>query len=135
MFATDYESNAYNEKSPLVNPPANFPPPSQESTADFLVPANMQFQQVPPLGAGTSGTPPPPKKKAAARAHHIISPNSEMDQYFEEGEKKSREVDYAPSTKGGAGVPPPPKMGSSLPPPPKSGGPPKDRTPSPLNQE
>jgi hypothetical protein len=140
MFSTDYESNTYNEKAPLIASPTGVPPPQQESTADFLVPANLQFanavpgQQIPPLGAGTSGTPPPPKKKTAARAHHNISPNTEMDQYFEEGEKKSREVDYAPSVKSAAGVPPPPKIGS-LPPPPKTGPPPKGRSPSPLNQE
>jgi hypothetical protein len=140
MFSTDYESNTYNEKASLITSPTELVSPPQESTADFLVPANLQFanaitgQQIPPLGFGTSGTPPPPKKKAAVRAHHHISPSTEMDQYFEEGEKKSREVDYAPSVKTAAGIPPPPKIGS-LAPPPKSGPPPKDRTPSPLGQE
>ena len=37
-----------------------------------------------------------------------------MDEYFQEGEAKSREMDNAPSPVGGAkGVPPPPKAGGA----------------------
>lgn len=35
-----------------------------------------------------------------------------MDEYFKEGEAKSRELDHAPSESRAKGVPPPPKVGS-----------------------
>lgn len=90
------------------------------SAPEFLVPANMPFQ---------SKSPPPPTggagKAKKARAHHVYAaPTAELDDYFKEGEQKSREQDHAPSTESGS-VPPPPKIGG----PPRAGGPPKTGTP------
>lgn len=45
-----------------------------------------------------------------------------MDDYFKEGEEKSKEEDFVPKSK--SPVPPPPKMGG-----PPRGGPPKSATP------
>ncbi|KAF2169444.1 hypothetical protein M409DRAFT_20663 [Zasmidium cellare ATCC 36951] len=83
------------------------------SGGEFLVPANMQ--------PSTSPGPPPkgaPGGKARkARAHH--APAAGLDDYFAEGEQKSRELDGTST----------PKKDSSLPPPPpKAGGPPKAET-------
>ncbi|KAJ8070276.1 hypothetical protein OCU04_000659 [Sclerotinia nivalis] len=76
-----------------------------EEPGEFLVPAQ--------LAAPVSAT--PARKKEKKHAHN---PNNFMDDYFMEGEKKSRELDHAPSTKTG-GVPPPPKAGG----PPRAGTP------------
>lgn len=90
------------------------PPPG-----DFLVPANMAFEKAgspgPPTSAGA--------KSKKQRAHHNVSPSKGLDDYFAEGEKKSKEEDYAPTGKSG-GVPPPPKAGG----PPK--GPPQSSAPA-----
>ncbi|KAF2433778.1 hypothetical protein EJ08DRAFT_647075 [Tothia fuscella] len=83
------------------------PPTPQLPIGDFLVPANIPtLQSSNPIIA-----PPPAKKKVAQRAHHVVSPNSGLDQYFQEGEAKSREEDHGSSSKSGAGIPPPPKIG------------------------
>lgn len=84
----------------------------------FLVPANMASP--PPLsspaGNNLSVAPPPSETRHAARRggktrhHTAISPNRAFDEYFAEGEQKSREQDYTPSRKG-TPLPPPPKAG------------------------
>lgn len=80
--------------------------PSEPS--DFLVPAQLVTS---PHVTG-------PARKKDKKAH---APNKNfMDDYFTEGEKKSREVDFAPGAKS---TPPPP--------PPKAGGPPKPVGPPP----
>lgn len=84
--------------------PATGPPPA----ADFLVPAQV-VDAAPVASAG-----PPRGKKKDRHDRHGQNPNAMMDDYFKEGEKKSRELDHAPS---GRRTP--------LPPPPKAGGPPK----------
>ncbi|KAK3310540.1 GRASP55/65 PDZ-like domain-containing protein [Chaetomium strumarium] len=84
------------------------PPPPPSSSADFLVPAQMADTQAAPVSA-------PPRSKKKERPHHG-APNL-MDDYFKEQEKKSRELDNAPS-----------RTSSPLPPPPK-GGPPRAAPP------
>lgn len=78
---------------------------------DFLVPAQL-------------ATPPPPStagKKKDRKHAHGHSPNKNfMDDYFMEGEKKSKELDHAPSAR--ATPPPPPPKAAG---PPKGTGPPK----------
>jgi GRASP55/65 PDZ-like domain len=99
-----------NEKSVLSGSPA---PPMGPS--EFLIPADMEFQHSsPPPGAGQ------PKRDRKARAHAQILPSGELDDYFKEGEEKSREMDNAPTLKAGSNVPPPPKAGALPPPPPKA---------------
>ncbi|CCD45467.1 putative golgi reassembly stacking protein [Botrytis cinerea BcDW1] len=83
-----------------------------QEPGEFLVPAQ--------LAAPVTTT--PARKKEKKHGHN---PNNFMDDYFMEGEKKSRELDHAPSTKSG-GVPPPPKAGG----PPRSGTP-KAASPAP----
>ncbi|KAF1988325.1 hypothetical protein K402DRAFT_392077 [Aulographum hederae CBS 113979] len=95
-------------------------PPAGEG--GFLVPANMNMPP-PPNAAGIVSPPPkspspglppkgPPRSTKKARAHHAISPSAGLDDYFKEGEEKSRELDYGGgSTKGAGFVPPPPRMG------------------------
>jgi hypothetical protein len=86
-------------------------PGGPTAAPEFLIPANMDFQKPsPPPGAG------PPKRERKARVHAHISPSLEIDEYFREGEEKSREQDHAPTSKAASGVPPPPRVG----PPPKA---------------
>jgi len=116
---TLFES-ALDEKRPVSSSSTPVAASQHAPATEFLVPANMPFQ---------SKSPPPPTgghgKAKKARAHHAYAaPTAGLDDYFKEGEQKSLEQDYAPSTKPGP-VPPPPKIGG----PPRAGGPPKTRTP------
>jgi hypothetical protein len=111
LFETENARFSNEEPRPLSGGDASqfFVPAAaaaSEST-DFLVPAQIVSQ---PVG-GSHG-----KKKDKKHGHN---PNKMMDDYFMEGEKKSRELDYAPSA--ATPPPPPPKSGG----PPKAGGPPK----------
>ena len=86
--------------------------PAAAST-EFLVPANQLGAQGPPLpGKSVS----PAHGRSARKKHHGISPKRAMDEYFAEGEKKSKEQDFTPAVKGVA-------------PPPKAGGPPRGTSP------
>jgi hypothetical protein len=114
MFTT---SNSFDEKRGIS--PAPFDAPQQGG--DFLIPANLPVSPPPPKSG--SPAPPPPGGRKKPRAHHNITPgtSSGLDQYFEEQEQQSREVDRPSSTvKSGSGVAPPPKAG----PPPKVTSPP-----------
>lgn len=83
-------------------------------SGDFLVPANLNLSATsPPPSTGVTGEKKNPRKQ---RVHHAISPTAGLDDYFAEGEQKSRELDNAPTPK--------PNV-SALPPPPKAGGPPR----------
>lgn len=88
-------------------------------TGHFLVPANMTSPP-PPL---SSGAPAGAAAAAAAAGSKTrrgpgksrpagVSPSRGIDEYFAEGEQKSKEQDYAPS-RHGTPLPPPPKVGSS----------------------
>jgi hypothetical protein len=94
-----------------------------ESSAEFVVPAQMTS---PPPPLVTS----PSQRKERKPGHGLGKGRGDklMDDYFMEGEKKSREVDYAPSVKGD--VPPPPKAGG-----PPIGGPPRGKSPAKVNPE
>ncbi|KAI4794728.1 hypothetical protein E4T45_12322 [Aureobasidium sp. EXF-8846] len=79
---------------------------------DFLVPANLNLSATtPPASISMGGE----KKGGRKQRVHAISPTAGLDDYFAEGEQKSREMDNAPT----------PKPTSGLPPPPKAGGPPR----------
>ncbi|KAJ5720591.1 uncharacterized protein N7483_008525 [Penicillium malachiteum] len=79
---------------------------------NFLVPANMA--SIPPLPSHPKVTSPPPEGRSPsnrrAKPRHVA--NLTFDDYFAEGEQKSREQDFAPSRKG-TPLPPPPKIGVS----------------------
>ncbi|KAL2270104.1 hypothetical protein VTJ83DRAFT_2288 [Remersonia thermophila] len=112
MFDTDLVAGAS-----AGAPVATGPSPPLSEPADLLVPAQMVAAQVAPVTA------PPPRGKKKERAHHHGPPNL-MDDYFKEGEKKSRELDRAPS-RTSSPLPPPPKGG------PPRGGPPRAGVASP----
>ncbi|KAK3679569.1 hypothetical protein LTR37_021407 [Vermiconidia calcicola] len=95
-------------------------PPLDAQGGGFLVPANMQTLP--------STSPPPPRsgpspsgKPKKQRTHHTAVPAAGLDDYFAEGEQKSRELDKGSS----------PKPSGNLPPPPPKGGPPKASSPAP----
>ncbi|KAL4896102.1 GRASP55/65 PDZ-like domain-containing protein [Aspergillus ambiguus] len=87
----------------------------------FLVPADMAS---PPLASSQARTasespvsnPPRGTRRAGRTRHAAVSPNRAFDDYFAEGEQKSKEQDFAPSRKG-TPLPPPPKAGVKSPPP------------------
>ncbi|KAJ5220932.1 uncharacterized protein N7469_009819 [Penicillium citrinum] len=102
-------------------PEASSTGPQYGTPGQFLVPANMASP--PPLASQTSVTSPPDARSSSSRrgkTRPSVSPNRAFDDYFAEGEQKSREQDYAPSRKG-----------TPLPPPPKAGVSPDSSTPAP----
>lgn len=122
LFET--ETARFSNEEPRLSPsPQLFTPATLPVTGgDFLIPAQLSTPP-PPQGGPPQNTSHLPSRKKKA---HGASPNKMMDDYFLEGEKKSRELDYAPSSKGSA-VPPPPKAGG----PPKNGSPVKTESPQP----
>ncbi|KAL9942933.1 hypothetical protein D7B24_000501 [Verticillium nonalfalfae] len=78
---------------------------TETPSEDLLVPAQL-VSAAPPVGVPTRS-----KKKE----RHGHSPNALMDDYFKEGEEKSRALDHAPKSSGT--VAPPPKAGAPPPPP------------------
>lgn len=94
-------------------PPANL---DTEGQSEFLVPANMPGLAAPSPPPASGGPP-----LGLGRAKKSRAPVSGLDDYFAEGEQKSREIDK-PST---------PKAAANLPPPPRAGGPPKANSPAP----
>lgn len=107
LFETENARFSNEEGRPLSGGETSqfFVPAVASEPTDFLVPAQLVS---PPTTHG--------KKREKKHSH---SPNKMMDDYFMEGEKKSRELDYVPSAKS-TPPPPPPKTGG----PPKAGGPP-----------
>ena len=93
---------------------------SNSKSTDLLVPATLASPPPPPPVAATPTGPP----RASRKARKIVSPNSAFDEYFKEGEQKSKEEDFAPA---GKSAPPPP-------PPSKLGGPPPVKSPAPETQ-
>lgn len=87
----------------------------------FLVPANMVSP--PPLSAPnralSSASPSnnrfPATRRGGRTRHMGVSPSLAFDEYFAEGEQKSKEQDYIPSRKG-TPLPPPPKAAVASPP-------------------
>ncbi|KAL2870945.1 putative Golgi reassembly stacking protein [Aspergillus lucknowensis] len=73
----------------------------------FLVPANMTS---PPPWASTGSAPQAKHHGRKARGGARASPHKVFDDYFAEGEQKSKEQDHVPSRKG-TPLPPPPKVG------------------------
>ena len=107
LFETENARFSNEEPRPLSGSGEYFVPGEAATPGDFLVPAQLVSPPPTSVPAPTAG-----RKKERKHGH---SPNKGMmDDYFMEGEKKSRELDHAPNAK----VTPPP-------PPPKAGGPPK----------
>ncbi|KAI9803834.1 MAG: hypothetical protein M1825_001714 [Sarcosagium campestre] len=133
LFETARLSNDYDpdraataaKSSPAAAPLLSAPPFSSSSSSpssEFLVPA-AQLAGATELRTSSTSTLKPREKTRGARPVGGTSPSRAMDDYFREGEEKSREEDHAPSgntNKAGRHLspPPPPKAGSGPPPPP-----------------
>lgn len=120
LFSTD--SASFDEKRPLSSS-SNLPPAAGSAgSTEMFVPAIALASKSPPPGAGAgagAGAPPPKRKPRAHHAHATPGGGGDgLDDYFKEGEQKSKEEDHAPKRTGS--VPPPPKVGG-----PPMGGPPK----------
>lgn len=86
---------------------------------EFLVPAQLASPPPPPTG----GAPPRSNKKKDRHAQR--GANNGIDDYFNEEEQKSREMDRPETTRSKSPLAPPPKAGGG----PPKGGPPKAETP------
>ena len=96
-------------------------PPHDTDSSHVLLPADMDLPPPPQNPAGSTISPPttngPPRKVAHRPARPRAAPSGmDMDDYFKEGEAKSREQDFGPSRS---------KAGTPVAPPPKTGGPPR----------
>ncbi|KAF3025322.1 hypothetical protein E8E15_008277 [Penicillium rubens] len=95
-----------------VSGPASAAPGMAAPSSTFLVPANIASP--PPLASAQARGASPLESRSsgrrAGRSRPVASPNRAFDDYFAEGEEKSREQDYAPS-RHGTPLPPPPKVG------------------------
>lgn len=107
LFDTENARFSNEEGRPLSATEEYLVPVSASEPSDLLVPAQLVSPPVAATGRA---------RKEKKRSHASNKPF--MDEYFTEGEKKSRELDHVPSAKN---TPPPP--------PPKTGGPPKAETP------
>lgn len=92
-------------------------PPPAEGGGDFLVPAQMASAPPPPAAVGSL----PSRKK---KDRHAQRGGNIMDDYFNEQEQKSRELDRPETTRSKSPLAPPPKAGG-----PPKGGPPRADTP------
>lgn len=90
---------------------------------DFVVPAQMAVGTPPPTG----NAPPRSTKKKDRHAHR--APASGIDDYFNEQEQKSRELDRPETTRSKSPLAPPPKAGG-----PPKGGPPRADTPKEITE-
>ncbi|RAH48989.1 putative Golgi reassembly stacking protein [Aspergillus brunneoviolaceus CBS 621.78] len=109
----------------------------QQEQHQFLVPANLSSPPPPPMvGTPTNRVASPATTTSTGavaghgrshrKARAAPSPSA-FDEYFAEGLEKSKELDYAPSSRKGTPLPPPPKKGGggavqSPPPPPVTSG-------------
>ncbi|KAL8737667.1 MAG: hypothetical protein Q9181_001457 [Wetmoreana brouardii] len=99
---------------PQSQSPSYYPPPSSApQSSDYLVPASLASPPPAPPQSATSLAAGPPK--GARKPRSVAAPNMTFDDYFREGEQKSKEEDFAPSNKAAAPPPPPPKGGKAPP--------------------
>ncbi|PGH06428.1 hypothetical protein AJ79_06517 [Helicocarpus griseus UAMH5409] len=99
--------------------------PSGGAGSHFLVPANMVSP--PPLAPPSTNLNAPktaPGRHGRKNRHAHHGGNVAFDDYFREGEQRSKEEDFVTSTRGASPVPPPPKIGGDhvSPPPPNTAG-------------
>ncbi|KAL8931824.1 MAG: hypothetical protein Q9216_007058 [Gyalolechia sp. 2 TL-2023] len=124
LFETARFSNEEHRPSstqPQSNSPSTYPPPSSATqSSDMLIPASIA---APPPPSATLPTGAGPPKGAARKPRNVAASNMTFDEYFREGEQKSKEEDFAPSSKNVAPPPPPPMSAKSAPPQVKSPGP------------
>ncbi|CAG7974590.1 unnamed protein product [Penicillium salamii] len=109
-----FETGKSNSPAPADDAAGSVPGLTAPSN-NYLVPANMTAP--PPLAATQARDASPsqsrsPAGRRAGKSRPGASPNRAFDDYFAEGEEKSRAQDYAPS-RHGTPLPPPPKAGLS----------------------
>lgn len=101
-------SSSASLQSPAMGTGGFYQTPANARSGDFLVPASIAS---PPPLAPPMGNPSTPAGSARGRKpKKAISPNSAFEEYFKEGEQKSKEEDFSPALKPGA-PPPPAKAG------------------------
>ncbi|CAG7928207.1 unnamed protein product [Penicillium olsonii] len=108
-----FETRDSNSPAP-VNDTASSVPGVPPPSNNYLIPANLTAP--PPLAAAQRVASPSqsrsPAGRRAGKSRPGVSPSRAFDDYFAEGEEKSRAQDYAPS-RHGTPLPPPPKAGAS----------------------
>ncbi|KAL8831900.1 MAG: hypothetical protein Q9170_005093 [Blastenia crenularia] len=121
LFETARFSNEEHRPSstqPQSKAPSLYPPSSLATqSSDTLVPASMTS---PPPPSATFPAAAGPPKGATRKPRNVAASNMTFDDYFREGEQKSKEEDYALSTKTSGTPPPPPKSAKAPPPQAKS---------------
>ncbi|KFX97802.1 hypothetical protein O988_04684 [Pseudogymnoascus sp. VKM F-3808] len=90
--------------------------------SEFLIPAQLTGAAPPPAASSDKAH----RKHGRGHDKAVQQKGGKLDDYFMEGEQKSRELDYVPSAKSTGTPPPPPKSGG---PPKATGGPPKGGPP------
>ncbi|KAL8803429.1 MAG: hypothetical protein Q9223_002210 [Gallowayella weberi] len=100
-------------RPPSAQPPSQspslYPPPSSATqSSDLVLPASMTSPPPPPSQSTVTPTAGPPRGARKPRA--AMASKMTFDDYFREGEQKSKEEDFAPSSKTTAPAPPPPKI-------------------------
>ncbi|KAI4233715.1 MAG: hypothetical protein LQ349_004239 [Xanthoria aureola] len=117
LFETARFSNDEHQPPPAQlqsqSPPLYPPPSSATQSSDLLVPASIASSIPPPPQSATSPVAGPPRGAKKLRA--VAASNMTFDDYFREGELKSKEEDFAPATKNTAPPPPPPKSAKGPP--------------------
>jgi hypothetical protein len=111
LFDTENARFSNEEGRPLFSTEEYLMPLSASDPSNLLVPAQLVSPPIPTTGRA---------KKEKRRPNKPF-----MDDYFTEGERKSRELDHAPSARNTPPLPPP-KTGG----PPKAGGPKTVETPT-----
>lgn len=84
---------------------AGYSPSMPEHSGELLVPATLAS---PPTLQPTSNPPAGGPSRGGRRAKKTTSPGKAFEEYFAEGEQKSKEEDFTPSSKGTGPPPPPP---------------------------
>lgn len=95
---------------------SSYPPPSSATqSSDMLVPAAMTSPPPPPPQSATISATAGPPKGTTRKPRAAAASNMTFDEYFREGEQKSKEEDFAPRTKSVVPPPPPPKSAKAPP--------------------
>lgn len=112
LFETARFSNE--ENRPLASHPSHgslgslYSPPMPGSE-NFLRPADIASPPPPPSAGPAQGEGKGVGNRMKPR--RMVTPNTAFEQYFKEGEERSKEEDFVPEGKGGAAPPPPPGAG------------------------
>ncbi|KAL8679534.1 MAG: hypothetical protein Q9186_004180 [Xanthomendoza sp. 1 TL-2023] len=114
LFETARFSNEERRPSSTQPPsqsPSLYPPPASAThSSDLLLPASIASPPPPPPPLQSTTTPTAGPPRGAKKPRVAMASKMTFDDYFREGEQKSKEEDFAPSSKSTAPAPPPPKI-------------------------